>query len=140
MRNVQNVAADRRLVMRTRKRRDYLTVVISGTFDLNTANQLTPKILEACASYRITKLLIDARGVDGTLSLADRFDYSATFARKYKERRVAGGFKHVQIAVVGSSAIMHNQKFGEKVARARGLDVKVSFDIREALAWLGVSA
>ena len=53
------------------------------------------------------------------------------------ERRAAGKLDHVQIACVGTSPVIDPQRFGEKVAR--GLPLKVSTDIGEALAWLGVN-
>ena len=135
-----NFATDMGLVMRTRQKREYLAILVSGMFELDQANQLTPKMLAACAASRASKLLIDARGVRGSLTIADRFVYAETFARLYKERRVAGTIKHVQIALVGTPGIIDPQRFGEKVATRRGMHIKVTTDIREAFSWLGVSA
>jgi hypothetical protein len=127
------------LVMRSKPKREYLTILVSGTFELEQANQLMPRILDLCAANRASKLLIDARGVEGSMSIADRFVFAETFARLYKKRRVAGNFKHVQFTVVVTRAIFDPQKFGEKVATNRGLQVKVTTDMKEALAWLGIS-
>ena len=132
-------ATDTSLVMRTKPKREYLAILVSGVFELDQANRLTPKMLAACAANGVSKLLIDARGVRGSLSIGDRFIYAETFARLYKERRVAGTIKHVQIALVGSRDIVDPQRFGEKVATSRGLHVKVMTDIKEAFSWLGVS-
>ena len=127
------------LDMRVEPGRDYLTIFVSGTFALQLANALTPRILDACAEHRASRLLLDVRAVKGTLWVAERFIYSETFARLYMERRAAGKLDHVQIACVGTSPVIDPQRFGEKVARARGLPLKVSTDIEEALAWLGVN-
>ena len=54
-------------------------------------------------------------------------------------RKGAGKLKHLQIACVGTLPVIDPHKLGEKVAAARGLHLKVTAGIEEALAWLGVN-
>jgi len=117
----------------------YLKVVVSGAFDLHLAIGLTPRIFDACAAHRVSKLLVDARTVTGTLSLTDRYIYADDFANQYKARRISGSFKRLQIAVVGSHEIVDPLRFGEKILTMRGMHAKVLTDFDHAATWLGTA-
>jgi hypothetical protein len=118
---------------------DYLRVVISGVFDLHLAIDITPRIFDACAAHRASKLLVDGRTVTGTMSTTERYIYADNFANQYKARRIAGSFKRLQIAVVGSHEIVDPLRFGEKVLTMRGMHAKVLTDVDHALTWLGTA-
>lgn len=118
---------------------DYLRVVVTGAFDLNLAIGLTPRIFDACAAHRASKLLIDGRTVTGTMSITDRYIYADNFASQYKARRISGSFKRLQIAVVGSHEIVDPLRFGEKILTMRGMHAKVLTDFERAVAWLGTA-
>ena len=125
--------------MRVKPSRGYLTIELSGEFDLNLFIDLMPRILDACASRGTSKLLLDARPLRGGASMTDRYFFAETFARLYKERRVAGTVKHVQFAMLAKSPLLDPQRFGEKVATARGLQLKAFAKLWEARAWLEVN-
>jgi hypothetical protein len=116
---------------------DYLKVVVSGAFDLHLAIDLTPQIFDACVAHRASKLLIDGRTVTGTMTITDRYIYADNFANQYTARRIAGSFKRLQIAVVGSHEIVDPLRFGEKILTMRGMHAKVLTDFDRALTWLG---
>ena len=116
---------------------DYLKVVVSGSFDLHLAIGLTPRIFDACVAHRASKLLIDGRTVTGTMTITDRYIYADNFANQYTARRIAGSFKRLQIAVVGSHEIVDPLRFGEKILTMRGMHAKVLTDFDRALTWLG---
>jgi hypothetical protein len=118
---------------------DYLTIVVSGAFDLHLAIDITPRIFDACAAHRTSKLLVDGRTVTGTLSITDRYIYADDFANQYKARRIAGSFKRLQIAIVGSHEIVDPLRFGEKILTMRGMHAKVLTDFDHALTWLGMT-
>jgi len=116
---------------------DYLKVVVSGAFDLHLAIVLTPQIFDACVAHRASKLLIDGRTVTGTMTITERYIYADNFANQYTARRIAGSFKRLQIAVVGSHEIVDPLRFGEKILTMRGMHAKVLTDFDRALTWLG---
>lgn len=118
---------------------DYLRVVVGGAFDLHVAIAITPRIFDACAAHRASKLLVDARTVTGTLSLSDRYIYADDFANQYKARRISGSFKRLQVAVVGSHEIVDPLRFGEKILTMRGMHAKVLTDFDHAATWLGTA-
>ena len=117
----------------------YLKVVVSGAFDLHLAIGLTPRIFDACVAHRASKLLIDGRTVTGTMTITDRYIYADNFANQYTARRIAGSFKRLQIAVVGSHEIVDPLRFGEKILTMRGMHAKVLTDFARALTWLGTA-
>ena len=118
---------------------DYLKVVVSGAFDLHLAIDLTPQIFDACVAHRASKLLIDGRTVTGTMTITERYIYADNFANQYTARRIAGSFKRLQIAVVGSHEIVDPLRFGEKILTMRGMHAKVLTDFDRALTWLGMA-
>ena len=117
----------------------YLKVVVSGAFDLHLAIDLTPQIFDACVAHRASKLLIDGRTVTGTMTITERYIYADNFANQYTARRIAGSFKRLQIAVVGSHEIVDPLRFGEKILTMRGMHAKVLTDFDRALTWLGTA-
>jgi hypothetical protein len=51
---------------------------------------------------------------------------------------VVAGNPPLRLAVLGSEEIIDPQRFGESVARNRGMESKVTTDPAEAAAWLEV--
>ena len=118
---------------------DYLKVVVSGAFDLHLAIGLTPRIFDACVAHRASKLMIDGRTVTGTMTITERYIYADNFANQYTARRIAGSFKRLQIAVVGSHEIVDPLRFGEKILTMRGMHAKVLTNFDHAATWLGTA-
>jgi len=127
-----------RMHMQIRPGREYLTIGLSGVFDFHQVTDFIPGMLDACAEHRAAKTLVAARGVTGTITLAERFLYAETLARLYKRRRVDATLQHVQFAYVADPPILDAHRFGEKVATARGLHVKAVPTMDEAYEWLHV--
>jgi len=127
-----------RMHQQIRPGRAYLTIEVSGVYDYHQVADLIPGMLDACAEHRADKALVDARGVTGMITLAERFLYSDTLARLYKRRRVDGTLQHVQFAYVAIAPLLDPHRFGEKVATSRGLHVKAVPAMDEAWEWLHV--
>lgn len=73
-------------------------------------------------------MLVDLREVtDARLSDIDRYDVGVLAAR---------GSVGAPVAVVASETFVDPRRFGEVVARNRGLNVRVFTDMDEAMAWL----
>jgi len=127
-----------RMHWKSRPGREYLTIEVSGVFDYHQVVDHIPEMLDACAEHQAAKVLVDALGVSGTVTLAERFLYADTLARLYKRRRVDGTLQHVQFAYVADPPILDAHRFGEKVATSRGLHVKAVPTMDEAWEWLHV--
>ena len=65
----------------------------------------------------------------------DRFKLGEYLSKKRSE---SPGTKAIRVAVVGSLPIIDPARFGETVARNRGVIVKVTTELEDALSWLGV--
>jgi hypothetical protein len=65
--------------------------------------------------------------------------YADNFANQYTARRIAGSFRRLQVAVVGSHEIVDPLRFGEKILTMRGMHAKVLTDFDRALTWLGTA-
>jgi len=116
-----------------------LTVQVRGEFSLKEAKRTFLEILEAVAKYKAEKILIDGRNVKGKPHLIDRF-YYGEFAANETTRLV------IEIGVVPRFAyVLHEplrdpEKFGELVARNRGMKIKVVETLEDAFEWLEVSS
>lgn len=86
------------------------------------------RIAERCDRAGNKKVLIDSTGINGELSFIDKYflgENAQIFARH--------GLK---IATVLRSELIDSQKFGETVARNRGVNVRVFADVPSAKSWL----
>ena len=68
--------------VRTEWRDDHLLAVVEGAFDPKVARQRLALMLQACAEEGLTRILIDARGIATSVSVADRFDLGAHLAAR----------------------------------------------------------
>ena len=121
-------------------RQDYLYAAVSGEFTLRAAQAAYDRVVHAALPLAQTRILIDARGVSGNPQPDERYAlgvYIANEQRLLAERRPP---IHVKVAVLGHQPVVDPQRLGETVAVNRGAKVKVSEQLDEALAWLGISA
>jgi hypothetical protein len=86
------------------------------------------QILEACATLKPPRLLVNMSALKITLSTTERYDIGMLGSRLAP---------HVQrVAVLASAPLIDREKFGVMVASNRGLTVDIFSDRTEALAWL----
>lgn len=119
-------------------REKYLYVSICGPFELRTAKKFSNRIFDACAKYGLTKIIVDCRAVTGPISLMDKFDYFEYTCVKHLEYLNKGKNKPVNSAYVLNKSMFDKENFGTTVAANRGLNVKGTTDVDEALRWLGL--
>lgn len=117
--------------LRYEMRRDHLLVVASGDFDATRARLELANILRCSATSGITRILIDARGIAPTVSVGDRYVLATQLADQSQGR--------VRLAIVVEPANRHTQTF-EDTATNRGVAVKTTVSMEEALEFLGVAA
>jgi hypothetical protein len=128
--------------MGIRQQIDYLpgllTVEASGEFSLKEAKQAFLETLAAVAQYRAEKVLVDARKVKGRPGDHERFLYGEFAAREtmnlVREHKIVPRFAYVLL-----EPLRDPERYGETVARNRGMKVKVCETPEEAFRWLGVS-
>ena len=107
----------------------FVSVRFTGLWKIDEFSPVTRQILDECQARNQDLLLIDFTGVaNQKLSLAERFRLglsSLGFAGKLRK-----------IAVASRPELVDRQRFGEMVARNRGINIRVFLDLGEATAWL----
>ncbi|MFZ1080414.1 MAG: hypothetical protein WAO19_00645 [Candidatus Kryptoniota bacterium] len=118
----------------------YLYVLVTGTFELSEAMDLTVRVLDACVEHSLFKILVDQRSLQGEMSVMDRWRYATFMARHIIERISKGTFPYCRVAYVGNAPIIDPGGFAEMVMANRGIIAKATLDINEGLRWLGVES
>lgn len=116
----------------------YLHVTITGAYNFAAMKQNFIHILERCTALKLSAILIDVRQMtsEGPISTIDRFEFGEFVAAQAAEFR-AQGLTRLRVAALGTEAQVAPH-FTETVAVNRGLPLKTTTDLAEALAWLGV--
>jgi hypothetical protein len=115
---------------------DYVSMLWEGAFESSDIEYFTTQLIETCKTRRCSKMLIDLREVQGTLSTMDRFNIGLTGSTKYFKAKLTGKILNCRFAAVGHVPLMDPSRFAETVAVNRGVNVKSFTDINEALRWL----
>lgn len=115
-------------------REGYLFVRVAGEFDLPAAQQATLDWVDQARKLAISKAIVDITGVKGfdrvQVATLTRFTLG-TFA-------VASIPEGFQLAVLETPAQMQDTGFDEAVMLHRGVNVRVTINLQDALAWLNV--
>ena len=117
---------------------DLLRVSATGEFSLEEAKRTFQEMMDAVALHSAKRVLLDGRTVTGNPQTIERFYYGEFAAQtvvRYEERGVSPS---TPFAYVLTEPALDPEKFGETVAVNRGMRVKVSDNLEEALEWLGV--
>ena len=110
----------------------YLYAEVWGTFDLDQAKEMYPRIFDAIHEHAESKICIDFRRLEGDISILARYELGVLMAK------VKAKSQPIQIACIGTKKQVLRDKFLEMVAINRGVNIKIATDIEEALQWLGV--
>ena len=125
-------------------RETYLYVKITGMEALNASvwNSIKSTRLEILALANKTgifKLLMDCREVSFRISAIDRFFFASFFVEQ-NIKRIFNRQPIMKIVLLLNTAMLDPEKFGEKVARNRGLYLFVTDDMDKGLEWLDVQS
>lgn len=114
---------------------DYLNVTVSGFYSLAEVKKIYTELLEILVDKNLSKLFVNVCQVQGKITMLERY-YFGEFAAWEAIRFTGLGLNKISIAFYGIVPIIDPDRFGEIVARNRGLNVKVTTDINEALQFL----
>jgi len=121
-------------------REHYLRATVSGAYSLRAAQDAYDQAVKTAVALGHTRILIDATGVSGAPTQDERYMLGLFVAAEQRVLAARTPAVSVQVAVLGRRPLVDPDRFGETVAVNRGANVKVSEQLAEALAWLGVSA
>ena len=111
----------------------FLYAKLSGDFSLKEAKTSFLALMDAVAENRCKNVLVDGREVTGDVRLLERFIYGEFAANTVRKRGLSC---NPRFAYVLEPPILDPKKFGETVARNRGMEVKAFDMLRDALEYL----
>lgn len=126
------------LQLKVEPKKHYLHLWIEGEYSLESAIGLFEPLLRAGAGHPSRRILADIRRMKGSPTTLDRLRMAEEFSKRYHERLTAGTLEGCRFAYLGTAESIDPQGFGETVAVNRGIDLKVTTSLAEALAYLGV--
>ena len=115
----------------------YLSITVSGHFSLSDVKIMYTDALESLLDNNFSKLFFNAYKVKGKVTTIDRY-YFGEFAALESLKYMGKGLNRIAVSIYGIEPIIDPERFGEIVARNRGLNLKVTTDKIEALQFLGV--
>ena len=112
---------------------DYISLNCSGTCSsVSELNSVFQRAVALARDHRRRKILILANEVTGELTTQDRY-VGASFLTEQVFRAPEW---ISAIAVVGQPPLIDPARFGETVARNRGINGRVFTDVDEAVGWI----
>ncbi len=117
----------------------YLHVDATGQFSLEEAERTFIEMLEAVARNKVGKVLFDGRELEGEPKFMERFFYSQFAAENVAQFASRGVSPSAKFAYVLEVPMSDPNRFGETVARNRGMNVTIFEHLNEALGWLGMA-
>jgi len=118
---------------------DYLRVGATGHFSLSEAKRTFLEMLEAVARHTVKKVLFDGRELTGEPETMERFFYGEFAAKTVRAFADRGVSPATQFAYVLERPVLDPQRFGQIVAKNRGMSVEVFETNGAALEWLEVT-
>ena len=117
----------------------YLHVVMTGVLNLDESKELFSHIIATCIKHGLNRIVVDVRPLvfPRPLTTFKRFEFASFVAAQiaHQTGRVQG---RIRVAIVSYAEHIDKHGFGETVAANRGADLRITPDMAEALAWLGV--
>jgi hypothetical protein len=113
---------------------EYVCLRCTGPCSLAEVKKICSQAVDVVLEHEMPKVLVDANGVTGNLSTMDRFKSAEYLADDIIQRALG---KLTKIAFVAKVPPLDPERFGETVARNRGVNAKATTDIDEAIMWLG---
>jgi hypothetical protein len=119
-------------------RQNYLFVTASGQVEgLQEIKGHTAEAFRAALKNGLAKILCDGRDITGGLSITERFEYGNFLAEETLRLIIDENAPKLSLAIVIVEPLLHPERFGEVVARNRGVAYLTTDSLDEALEWLG---
>jgi hypothetical protein len=116
--------------IRLQAREGYLQVEAQGAYESATARGAIAQIRSECARLGVRSVFVDARGLDSTVTVADRFDLARALAE--------GCTAAVRFAILVKPEQLVTKTL-EDSAVNRGVPVQTTASLEEAYGFLGVA-
>lgn len=111
---------------------DYLEIVCTGLYSRAEALRLGRDAYAEAARANRDGVLVDVRGINGRVpTILDRFEMGVRLSQHYLQSD-----PRIRLALLGHEPMIHQERFGELVARNRGADARGFTDETQAREWL----
>jgi hypothetical protein len=114
---------------------EYVCLRCTGVCSLADVKKLYSKAVDAAMEHKRPRVLIDVDGITGDLRAMERYESSVFLARDILQRALG---KITKIAVCGKEPPLDPQRFGETVAKNRGVNAKAFTNCDEAIEWINL--
>jgi hypothetical protein len=113
----------------------YLSINVSGHYSVSDSKKMFTESLEKLMETNLSKAFFNVCKVKGKITTMNRYElaeYAAIEAINFTLK----GLSQLAIAFYGIEPIIDPERFGELVAKNRGLNIRVTIDKNEALQFL----
>ena len=113
--------------LRFETRPDHLLVLAGGDFDYVKAREGLSRVIQACTSQGLSRILVDGRNITTLVSIADRFELATQLSTESQGA--------LRMAVVVAASNMFTKTF-EDTASNRGAPLRTTDSMKEAREFL----
>jgi hypothetical protein len=117
-------------------RAGFLYCAASGEYRFEDACSAIQEVLAESAQNDATKVLVDFLQMDGSPTMAERYTTSEFLAREMVDH-ITQLKRFPRLALLGKEPLVDPNRFGELVARNRGVQMKTVEQMEDAVSWLG---
>lgn len=115
-----------------------LHAYVSGEITLPAANRCADELIAATIQHTSSQILIDGRQLHGCFNQIDRYQHTDHFAQIVLDAQSMGKIQQLRISIFAISPILDPNRFGQNVARNRGVDILCTDQMDQAKSWLGI--
>jgi hypothetical protein len=116
-----------------------IRATLAGPFSLSDSQTTFARIVDALVEYQAKKVLIDGRAITGQPETLARFYYGEFAAEEVAFLKKRGVSYKPQFAYVILEPVRDKNRFGETIAKNRGMHVMVFDNLAEAEKWLQIT-
>ncbi len=125
-----------RMMLETEREPTYLRAIAKGEFDYRQAERQFMDLLDSMIQHAAARVLFDGRQVTGDVDLLERYFYGDFVSRVSTLLPAHAVPQAPKFAYVLEHPVLDPNRFGETVARNRGMSVRAFDNIDDALEWL----
>jgi len=122
--------------LRFEAKEEFLHCMASGTYSFEDGCLVIDEVLAESTQCGATKVLVDCLLIDGSPTMFERYALSEFLAQEVVGYIIAGKIVP-RLAILGREPLVDPNRFGELVARNRGVQTRTVEEMEDAVNWLG---
>jgi hypothetical protein len=126
---------DMSISLKFEPREGFLYCEASGEYSFEDACSMIRAVLVESAQHSSTKVLVDFLQMKGSPTMLERYSISEFLAREMVDH-ITELKRFPRLALLGKEPLVDPNRFGELVARNRGVQMKTVEQMEDAVKWL----